>query len=283
MKVRFPKWDYGQAKAHWAPYLEYVQARNAASTIPSYVEPYLMKVMTLARKALDERGSKLDGEIAIFIQQEVQHCKQHNAFNKRLREEGYGELAAFENELKHTYDDWLKTRSLQFHCAYAEGFEALGSGMAPLVFEGKLKEFEGEEDSIGAQLWRWHLAEEFEHRTVAFDVYQALYARKRPVRAYFYRLYGFFQAVKHLGGYSKRVTEYLLSVDRAKMTDAECEQSLVREKHFRKRYARLMLPKMLAVLSPFYNPGRKPVPQALTEYLESWDAREAEAKFRATA
>ena len=273
MKVRYPKWDYAETPPHWSPYIEYVQARNASSTIPSYLEPHLVKVMMLARKALDAKDSPLDQDMVMFIKQENQHCKQHDLFNKRLHEAGYEGLTAFEQEMEATYEDWLANKSLKFNCVYAEGFEALGSGMAEVVFEGKLAEFEADEANPGSELWRWHLAEEFEHRSVAFDVYQALYATRNPIAGYFYRLYGFFFAVKHLGGYSKRVTEYLLSVDRAKMTPDQLEASLARERHFKKTYARLMIPKMLLVLSPFYNPGKKKTPKALADYLETFGER----------
>jgi hypothetical protein len=57
------------------------------------------------------------------------------------------------------------------------------------------------------------------------------------------------------------------------MTPAEQARSLAREAHFKKTYARLMLPKLLMVLSPFYNPGKKQVPPALARYLEGFEAR----------
>lgn len=275
MKVRYPTWSYDQTPPHWSPYIEYVQARNAASTIPSYVEPYLVKVMIQARKALDKKDTPLDRDLVVFIKQEAQHCKQHDAFNRQLHAAGYDGLTAFEQELEATYEDFLANRSLKFNCAYAEGFEALGSGMAQIVFEGKLAEFEAAEPNPGSELWRWHLAEEFEHRSVAFDVYQTLFARRNPIAGYFYRLYGFYYAVKHLGGYSKRVAAYLMSVDRSRMSPEEVEASLAREKHFKKTYARLMIPKMLMVLSPFYNPGKKVPPPALSAYLDRFEAQAA--------
>lgn len=275
MKVRYPKWDYAQTPAHWSPYIEYVQARNAASTIPSYVEPFLVKIMLQARQALDQKDTPLDRDLVVFIKQEAQHCKQHDAFNRQLHAAGYDGLKAFEAELEATYEDFLANRSLKFNCAYAEGFEALGSGMAQIVFDGKLARFEADEPNPGSELWRWHLAEEFEHRSVAFDVYQTLFARRNPIAGYFYRLYGFFFALKHLGGCSRRVTDYLLSVDRAAMTPEERAQSVAREALFKKTYARLMIPKLLMVLSPFYNPGKKKVPPALARYLEAFEARTA--------
>ena len=275
MKVRYPKWDFSQTPPHWAPHIEYVQGRNAASTIPSYVEPYLVKIMIQARQALAAKDSPLDRDLVVFIKQEGQHCKQHDAFNKQLHAAGYDGLHAFEAELEATYEDWLVNKSLKFNCAYAEGFEALGSGIAEVVFSGKLKEFEAPEPNPGSELWRWHLAEEFEHRSVAFDVYQTLFARRNPIAGYFYRLYGFYYAIKHLGSYATRVTQYLLSVDRSRMTPAELEASIARERRFKSVYAKAILPKMLMVLSPFYNPGMKVPPPALTAFLEDIEIRVA--------
>lgn len=273
MKVRYPKWDYAETPPHWSPYIEYVAARNAASTIPSYVEPYLVKVMVKARQVINNRETKLDQDIVTFIKQENQHCKQHDAFNRRLHEEGYEGLKAFEEELENELEEWLETKSLRFHCAYADGFEAMGASMGQSVFEGKLAQFEADEANPGSELWRWHLAEEFEHRTVCYDVYHELFVRKSPITGYFYRIYGFYFAVKHLGSYSRKVAKYILDVDRSKMTPEELEASLEREKHFKKTYGKIMIPKMLKVLSPFYNPGKMKTPPALTHYLENFGDR----------
>lgn len=55
-------------------------------------------------------------------------------------------------------------------------------------------------------MWRWHLAEEFEHRTVCSDVYHQL-SGMNPVFTYFYRLYGYIFALIHLGGFPNRRLE----------------------------------------------------------------------------
>jgi predicted metal-dependent hydrolase len=273
MKVRYPKWDYAETPPHWSPYIEYVAARNAASTIPSYVEPYVVKVMVMARAAINKRDTPLDQDIVTFIKQENQHCKQHDAFNRRLHEEGYEGLKAFEEELENELEVFLETKSLRFHCAWADGFESMGAAMGQAIFEGRFAEFDAEEPNPGNELWRWHMAEEFEHRSVCYDVYHELFVKKTPIRGYFYRLYGFFFAVKHLGGYSKRVAKYLLDVDRSKMTPEELQASIAREKHFKKVYAKIMIPRMLRVLSPFYNPKNLKTPPELTHYLENFGER----------
>lgn len=36
MQVRFPKWDFSNKAAHWAPNHEFAQKQNAISLIPAY-------------------------------------------------------------------------------------------------------------------------------------------------------------------------------------------------------------------------------------------------------
>ena len=135
MQVRFPKWDFSKVRAHWAPHREFAQMQNAASTVPAYIEPYLVKVMLQAQAALPTRHEKLHKDLAIFIKQEMQHCRQHLLFNKALRADGYEGMLAIEKEYEADYDRFLKTKSLRFNVAYSEGFEAVSSVAVDNFFE----------------------------------------------------------------------------------------------------------------------------------------------------
>ena len=84
-----PKIDYSKARPDWAPNREFAHDRNASSTIPTYVEPYLIKVMQRAKGALPAYHVRLHQEIDWFIAQESQHFRQHNTLNRRIREAGY--------------------------------------------------------------------------------------------------------------------------------------------------------------------------------------------------
>jgi len=97
MKARFPKFDFSQVKAHWAPHLEFSQNFNSASLIPAYVEPFLLKVMKIAQGKIDPGNARLHNELDIFCKQEMQHCKQHLAFNRAIRAQGYEGLKPFED------------------------------------------------------------------------------------------------------------------------------------------------------------------------------------------
>ncbi|MES2320778.1 MAG: metal-dependent hydrolase [Pseudomonadota bacterium] len=265
MKVRFPKWDFSTMRAHWAPSLEFSHKYNAASTVPAHIEPYLIKVMMQAKKVLDPKHTKLHAELEIFIKQEVQHCKQHVAFNNALYALGYEGMRAVEAPYKADYDDFLKNKSLRFNLAYSEGFEAMGSSSAEVFFECLNEYLEGA-DADSVAMWKWHLAEEFEHREVAFSVYHAIYGR--GLFSYLYRLYGLIYAVKHIRSHTARVENFLLNQDRSKMTPEEAAASVERQKVVSKAVGKASIPKIIGVLSPFYDPGKKAPTSGMLAFLE---------------
>src|SRR5690606_24880560 len=164
----------------------------------------------------------------------------HLVFNKVLRDQGYEGLKPFEDKIRGDYDRFLKTRSLRFNLAYCEGFESMSASACEAWFEDYDDMLEGA-DPAAADLWRWHLAEEFEHRTVCSDVYHEL-SGLNPVSEYFYRIYGYFYALIHLGKFTKAATAYLMEKDREGMSAAELQASIDRQKMIKKRILKRMLP-----------------------------------------
>ncbi|EEA01858.1 metal-dependent hydrolase-like protein, partial [Burkholderia sp. H160] len=243
---------------------------NAFSIVPAHIEPYLVKVMMWARKELNSPDTELHVEMGVFIRQETQHCKQHVDFNKFMHNGGYGGMLPIEAQYKADYHRYLTEKSLKFNLAYCEGFEAMGCAAAEVWFSGALDELLEGADPYAVQLWKWHLAEEFEHRTVCFDAFKALCGQgfwKSVINGYFYRLYGFICAVRHIGAYTDRCTAYLLETDRAGLSEREVLESKRREKAMKKTISKATLPILLKVLSPFYNPRHKRMPQEMSELL----------------
>lgn len=272
MQVRFPKIDYANVRPHWAPNHEFAHNVNASSTIPAYVEPYLIKVMQAAKTVLPAQEEKLHREIDIFIAQEAQHFRQHNGFNRRIRD-AYPAIAPHEKQLEKDYEDQLQNRSLKFNLAYCEGFESMGPPAAMMWFE-KYDVFLEGADYEAVALWKWHMAEEYEHREVCYGLFRALYARSlwgRFWNGWLYRAYGFVSAVRHLGAYSKAVRHVLISADRQTMDADELAQSKANAHAFGKHMKEHTLPQLLRVFSPFYNPAAKPEPRGLSDYLRRFE------------
>lgn len=265
MKVRKPVIDYSEVPLYWSENHEFAQRWNAGSFIPAYIEPFLVKVLHEAKPLLDASNKKLANEVDIFIKQEMEHCKNHVKFNRRFWSFGYDELRPMEAAFAKDYDDWMKTKSLRFRLAYCEGFEAMSAISVTAIFE-ESDEFFAKADQNVVDLWKWHLAEEYEHRTVMYDVFHQLYY-KNPVSGYFWRIYGLFYAMVHMGGFSARMTKVLLDKDRSTMTPEQRAQSFANEKRSKKALARPALKHLLEILSPFYSPAKRRPPRGVEAYL----------------
>jgi predicted metal-dependent hydrolase len=104
-----------------------------------------------------------------FCEQEGQHFRQHRRFNDAVRLPPNPALERLVAEMEADCQRFTKTKSLRFNLAYAEGFEAFTVCFALFCLEGEwLKRLR----PGPRELVEWHLLEEIEHRTVAFDVYQ---------------------------------------------------------------------------------------------------------------
>ena len=169
------------------------------------------------------------------------------------------------------YARFLAEKSLKFNCAYCEGFETLGPPNARIYFECYSDLLIGAERSA-VDLWKWHMAEEFEHRHVAYDVYKTLYGRKHFFNAYFYRIYGFFCTMRHLGAWTAKVNAYLIGKDRESMSAAELKQSRQRERIYKRKLLFHFMPQLLRVLSPFYDPAKLRAPRGLMEFMNRVEA-----------
>lgn len=268
MKVRHPDFDFSDARAHWAPNAEAAQIINGGNVSPVGVEPFLIKVLRRAKGQLDPvKDADLIADIETFNKQEGQHMKMHSGFLKLLQETGYDQTIKFQTSLEADYERFLNTKSLRWLLAYCEGFESLGSSVAAMWVDGSFDDLLEGADEKPQELWRWHLAEEFEHRTVVYRAYHALYG-KPLIWAWAFRVYGFLYDAGHQGKYVKKYTEYLLAKDREGMSVGELAESKRREKIARKALPGFSaIGKFARVFSPFYNPANTPPPKRLEEVL----------------
>jgi predicted metal-dependent hydrolase len=115
----------------------------------------------------DDAPPRLAAEIRAFVRQEVNHSREHLAFNRAAAAAGYdlGAIDAWvEQMIGRIYarppHAWLAvTIALEhFTAMFAHQFLA-----HPEHFAGS----QGEQ----AELWRWHAVEELEHKGVAYDTW----------------------------------------------------------------------------------------------------------------
>jgi hypothetical protein len=261
VKVRRPTFDFTDISPVWADDASAVHSLNAQGIVPAYIEPFLIKVMRRAKMELDPvMHADLIGDLEIFSRQEAQHYQFHAALNKWVRENGYEGMEAYERSYEAEYDEMLASRSLRWLVAYCEGFESMGLLAASWFVDGGFESELPNADPRPIALWKWHLAEEYEHRTVVFRVLKALYGTNR-LSFYLLRVSGFFNAVRHIGGNVTRLQRYLMITYR----ERESVPPPVRQRISPSRLGRLK--GSLGVLSPFYDPARKKSPVHLDEVL----------------
>ena len=165
ISFEFPEVDAGDIVATGnAPLL-------AFSLALPHLEPYLIRTMKAATPEITKPA--LVEDVRRFCGQEGHHYRAHRKFNEQVRMGDFPELEAFEAKLSADYQRFTSTKSLAFNLAYAEGFEAMTSSMAVANLSGDVEP----PTTPMAELFRWHLLEELEHRTVTFDVYEHLVGR----------------------------------------------------------------------------------------------------------
>lgn len=259
---RQPNIDFKGVPARWTRNIEFAALFTAGSAGAPAVEPYLNQVMAQAKPMLAEKDRHLATEIDLFIKQETTHYKVHNAYNVELRKT-YPFLKQAEEAKRADYRDFLANRSHKFNCAYAAAFETLALSMALFLFE-EADEFVADADPRTLAMWRWHLGEEYEHRSVCHDVYRAIYGD------WFFRAKMVIFTYRHLGMHNKRIMGELLKQERAGMTAGELGESLARQRYFMKRFKAFHLRKMIRLLLPYYDPAKAKAPRGLDAALDPY-------------
>jgi hypothetical protein len=233
------------------------------SLLLPYLEPYLIRTMKEAKPLL--RDPQLVEDLEKFNAQEGQHYRQHRRFNDVVRKR-LPDVQALEDGLEADYRRFSRTKPLRFNLAYAEGFEALTTATALFSFE---KGF-GPMHPALADLFSWHLVEEIEHRTVAFDVYDHVVGR------YPYRLAVGLFAQWHMARFMARAAALGLRSNAGVLERFGGKAARRARTRAHGRLAlRHLLPRVLKTYTPWYTPHDIPMPPALTALGERYTRRAA--------
>ncbi len=155
----------------WTPILpEFSAVANGLSLLMPSLEPYVLKAVR--RGANDERVSaELRAAATDFVAQELAHHQKHRTFNDELLLQ-VPALRHIERMQRKMFRSLDRHTSTHTGLAYAAGAEAVAFFTARWV-ERRRHRLLSDAEGDAANLFVWHLAEEVEHKNVAFDVYQA--------------------------------------------------------------------------------------------------------------
>ncbi|MFN8228630.1 MAG: metal-dependent hydrolase [Mycobacterium sp.] len=229
---------------------------HLSATFPEGEDFFIRSVRRFADQITDP---ELKSQIQGFIGQEVTHGREHRALNERLHQMGYPsrridrgtrmDLAAFERRLAPLTCLAITAALEHFTAVLAE----------TLLTDERAQELLGPSEVRAMLLW--HAIEESEHRSVAFDVYQAVGGSERRriwtmriIRLTFTLNVGFFATVS-------------LLQDPASYHPVRLFRSLARLRH-----SPFLSRAVLARLRAYTRPGFHPDDIDNTALLEHWTA-----------
>lgn len=143
---------------------------NALSMSFPLGEQYFMDSVRAGLKTLPEdQRARFAAEVQGFVGQEATHRRIHSLFNGHLQTQG------FTNALERRAAKRMQASAhmdVRVHVGATAATEHLTAIFADWMLAHP-EALEGSEDRLKT-LWLWHSAEESEHRSTAFDVYQAI-------------------------------------------------------------------------------------------------------------
>lgn len=249
-------------RAHWHPSRpEWSQMVNAASLLMPYLEPYLIEAIRDALPRITD--ASLAEEAKGYMGQEAHHYKQHRRFNELLLAPGGGYEALREHErtLEDDYECFRRERGLEFHLAYAAGFETMALAIGHMLIRGR-EHFFRDADPAVSSLVLWHFVEELEHKHAAYDVYQHVVGR------YGLRIRGLLFAMHHTLSRTRRAYVLLLQRDGLWGT----WRTRLRLKLELARILRDTMPWILESLLPWHRPSRFADPEWAKDWARLYDS-----------
>jgi predicted metal-dependent hydrolase len=139
-------------------------------------EQFFVHSVRLVRDRIQD--ATLQTEISAFIGQEAMHSKAHSEFNDSWRRDDY-QLDDFVAWIGRE-DARLKALPTRYQLAITCGVEHFTAMLGEYILSHP--EIVDAFDSEAAKLWLWHAIEESEHKSVAFDAYQATFANLKVRR-----------------------------------------------------------------------------------------------------
>lgn len=188
--VRDPELELDGVPRHW---LGGDAVATAISNGVNLLFPHGERFFVRSVKRFADRieDAELRAQVKAFFKQEGHHASAHDDFNAVLRAQGYEVDRFLDAYMK--LSSWVEARTPpKLRLAVTAASEHFTAIMAAGAFSGGM--FDAADPRM-QRLLAWHAAEEIEHKSVAFDVLQAV----DP--SYALRMGGLIMATVMLGGF----------------------------------------------------------------------------------
>ena len=137
---------------------------NALSATFPRGEAFFIEAVKAHRDGAEPR---LEAEIRAFVRQEINHTREHIAFNRLAADHGY-DIKAIDKRVEELLA-MTKDRPVIFNLASTMALEHYTAMMAA-EFLANPAHFDDADPEVRA-MWEWHAVEEIEHKGVAFDTW----------------------------------------------------------------------------------------------------------------
>lgn len=176
LRVRRPGFAFtDDADPMWTPGCpEFACAANAVSLLMPHMEPYFVRSIAAVSHELPRT---IADDARAYVGQEGAHHLEHRRFN-RLLAARYRHLATLDRAAARVYGALGRRRSMGFNVAFTAASETIAYSAARWAAERRRELFDRADGAL-ADLFIWHLAEEVEHKGVAWDVHCAIGGTRR--------------------------------------------------------------------------------------------------------
>jgi len=137
---------------------------NALSATFPRGEAFFIEAVKAHRDGADPQ---LSAEIRAFVKQEINHTREHIAFNRLAEDHGY-DIKAIDRRVEEMLA-LTKDRPVIVNLAATMALEHYTAMMAS-EFLANPQHFKDADPEVRA-MWEWHAVEEIEHKGVAFDTW----------------------------------------------------------------------------------------------------------------
>jgi predicted metal-dependent hydrolase len=227
--------------------------------IPTGERFFIRSVRHYEDRAKDPEFNDL---IRAFIQQKALHTRAHNEFNSSLQEFGV------DVDREVAYADWVMAsmgkylpKKMQLAAtAFLEHLTATGAHVlftVPAVAETM--------HPAMLRFWRWHAAEELEHKAVAFDLYREVGG------GYLLRVFSAIAAILLLARPFDKIARRMMKEDPNEITDEMRQQA--------RGINRKVMGPQLRMIGQYFKPGFHPWKCRDEKYLAEWYASDAGGDF----
>lgn len=196
----------------------------------------------------DGTPPKLAAEIRAFVKQEINHTREHIVFNKLAEHSGYD--IDFIDQRVEKMLAMTKDRPQIVNLAATMALEHFTAMLGQELLENPAH-LEGAEGDLG-DLWRWHSAEEVEHKGVAYDTW--LHATRDWSRFRRWKVKSLLMLIVTNRFIGHRVADMLQLLAQDGLTGAKWKWKVAAYLLWKPGFLRRIFPQWLAYFMPGFHP-----------------------------